>query len=723
MKSRIRYIANLENSVFERGSFEDFTDWFHQQQDYQLDIETNVTDWWCTRKLISLQFGSITSDRQQWFLQWSALTTQEKMRLKFMLEIEHKQKLIHNGAYEYIILRFNGIILNNIYDTMLAEKVLRGGMENMDYALADISYKYLRITMDKTLQKSFGDDVITDDKILYAITDVAHLDVIKRLQLQEAGEKRLLNVIGLEMDSLPAFSDITYYGFELDKDKWRENIRLAEPIIEEATKVINAWIFKQPFYDYALAKGYVSAQDRVTINFASHQQKTELLQQLIPGIPGSTQAIIKAYIRDNGKTITQELLNALVLMQEKDYSALTTILVKYHKEWLVAHDFLIPAGQVTINWNSQPQVLPFVQIAIPKISSLGEDERNKFSHQILKDLEQYKWATGLTTKYGEEFIRNHVEPDGKVRTNINQVVSTGRISSSNPNMQNITVDEKVGNRYRNAFIVPADHRIVDSDYVSQELVLIAFISKDPVWNEAIAKNWDIHSICAEMVYKQKWKDGAEPGCAYYAKKEKCKCAKHKVMRYDVKSINFGLAYGMTHFKLAGDLNISVPEAKELIRTYFAAFPLIGRTLNFLGEFGVRNGFIQTLGPFYRKRWFPHWRENRPFIEQHIQQIKNNSTLGEIERASKNMPIQGSSADIVKIAMVLLRDWIRYNGYIDKINIIAQVHDQITTDCATQQIAEMWAPVMDNLMVEAGKVVVPSGILKAETNNTGTCWTK
>lgn len=288
-------------------------------------------------------------------------------------------------------------------------------------------------------------------------------------------------------------------------------------------------------------------------------------------------------------------------------------------------------------------------------------------------------------------------------------------------MQNITVDESVGTRYRNAFVWEKGWSFVDSDYISQELVIIAYVSKDPVWMEAIDNGWDLHSIVAKMMYGKRWDDVAEPDCLFKLKKEKCNCKKHKLLRYDAKTISFGLAYGMSEFKLAGELDISVKEALGLLKLYFTTFPLISRTLEFLGNFGLQNGYIQTLAPFFRKRWFPYWREWRNYLEHHTLGIKFIPALGEIERASKNQPIQGSSADIVKCAMVTIREYIRDNNLWHKIKMVAQVHDQITT-VAIDELKELWKLQLDQLMRDAAKVVIPTGILKADTQITAT-WTK
>jgi DNA polymerase I len=327
----------------------------------------------------------------------------------------------------------------------------------------------------------------------------------------------------------------------------------------------------------------------------------------------------------------------------------------------------------------------------------------------------------LVTTYGEKFIEQHLEPDGKVRTTFNVIVSTGRLSSRKPNMQNIPAKEAVGNRYRNCFIAEPGWCYVDSDYSSQELVVIAFISGDPVWNKALKEGKDLHSVCAEVVYKDIWKKAADPDCLYYKTQQKCKCKGHKRLRDNVKTINFGLIYGMSKFKLSASLGITLMEATQLIDEYFTKFPLIRKALTYMGLFGVRKGYIQTIAPFFRKRWFPYWRFARHCIEGHVTGMKYDSTLGSIERASKNMPIQGTSADMTKVAIYLMFQFIHEHNLGDKVKLVMQVHDQITTR-VVQEYAVAWSKAMHEIMLHAAKFSITNGLLGAETNITPV-WTK
>lgn len=735
MQEQINLIGTApESGKYEIGSFEGFMYWQEEQEELQLDIETSVTPYWCDKKLITVQFGQVGCKhgfKHQWVLQWSFLSEAQKAKVKEIIE-DQRTKLIHNAAFEIIILRFAGMQVHRVFDTMLAEKVLSAGLETDTYSLLSVTFKYLGVTLDKTEQTTFGDDILTESKVVYSAADVTNLDVIRECQMIQIDKWKLGKVLELENKAVFAFSDITYYGIELDQEKWRANEDLAIPIVQESLDRLNAWLFEEPFKTKAISLGILSESDQVLINFNSPDQKRELLSVIFPGIIGATKPIIKKYVRDKGSELDTRLLNILVCMQDKNFQPLLELLIQEHKPWLVEHNYLRPANTPSINWNSVQQALPLLQCVHPKLKNLSEESVAKTNHPIFLDLGEYKDTLKLITTYGQTFIEKYVEPDGKVRTSFNQVISTGRVSSLRPNMQNIPAKESVGTIYRNAFVCGEDEVFVDSDYTGQELAIITHISKDPVWFKAISEGKDLHSVCAELVYGKKWLDAKAEGCLYYKQvvdaegklgfaKQKCKCPGHKRLRSSVKSINFGLAYGMSEFKLSAETRSTLPEARALISDYFKTFPTIGNTLKFLGDFGVKNGYIQTIFPYFRKRWFPFWKFARGRIAAHLSKTQYDATLGSIERASKNQPIQGTAADMMKTAMVMVREYIYNNNLQDKIRIVAQVHDQLTTICK-KEVAEDWKDTLDSLMREAAKVFIPSGILKADTNITKV-WTK
>ena len=361
--------------------------------------------------------------------------------------------------------------------------------------------------------------------------------------------------------------------------------------------------------------------------------------------------------------------------------------------------------KVGIKWTSPTQVLKVFQKLVPELEDVNGKKMYKYRRQykIIDLYVKYKEKMKLATSYGNDFFK-FVSSDGKIHTQFNQILDTGRVASKKPNMQQIPAD----NKFRNCFLAPDDWCFVSSDYSSQELNVIAFGSKDPVWIKALKQGQDLHSVCADLVYGREWYEVAEEDCAYFVNdaKLKCKCLKHGKLRTNVKTINFGLAYGMGPHKLADTLDISIKEAEVLIEKYFAAFPSIGGFLDKLGSFGKKFGYIKTFPPYNRRRWFPTWH---PRIYKDKSQAFE---LGSIERASKNTPIQGASADMTKKALILIRDEIKL--YNLPVKIVMTVHDQVDTICKIGY-ADKWVVRMTELMEQAALEVVTNGLLKADTN--------
>ena len=367
--------------------------------------------------------------------------------------------------------------------------------------------------------------------------------------------------------------------------------------------------------------------------------------------------------------------------------------------------------KVTVKWTSPKQVLEVFKTLVPKLEDVNGKNlyKYRFKHELIDTYIEYKEAMKLCTSYGDAFFKN-LAGDNKIHTNFHQILDTGRVSSSKPNMQQIPAD----NVYRNCFTAPSGWSFVSADYSSQELNVIAFGSKDPVWIEALQSGQDLHSTCAELVYGEKWLDSGGDDCAYLKRKEKCNCPSHKKLRTNVKTINFGLAYGMGPNKLADTLNISIDDAKILIDKYFEAFPSIKGFLEKLGNFGKHYGYIKTFPPYNRRRWFTNWypkmwARKSSFME-----------LGSIERASKNTPIQGASADMTKKALILIRDYIGTHEDAP-VKLVMTVHDQIDTICKDDYI-EHWEKAIKALMEAAADEIVTNGLLKAEVT-VNNCWEK
>jgi DNA polymerase-1 len=342
-------------------------------------------------------------------------------------------------------------------------------------------------------------------------------------------------------------------------------------------------------------------------------------------------------------------------------------------------------AKTDINWASSQQKLAVCKKIEPAIESVGDRElqRIKNKHSLVKTLISYNKYKKLQSSFGKKFL-DFVDVDGRIRANIWQILSTGRISVSEPNLNQIPSKGELAKVIRSCFIPEPGYKIVGGDYSGMELRIIAEFSKDPVWLNAFKDGQDLHSVLCAMTFDIPIED---------VKKETP--FKKGVTYRDVqKTINFGLAYGMSEFKLADTMDIPVAQAKAIIDKFFKAVPKVEKFLTGLGNLGKARGYIKSSQPFARIRWFEQW--------QHAYETKDFKILGEIERASKNTPIQGTNGDIIKQALIDVQEEIYLNNW--DVKIILAVYDEIQTECVDSQTAQ-WKIKLDELMVTAAKKVL------------------
>lgn len=731
-----------ESNLYTPSTLQQFLDWIVDLKAYQFDLETNITRTAFGRRIRTMQFGEVRLAEDdfggfdmpsiRFVIHWHGLPEGDKAQILMLLWRRDQKKYIHNAIFEYETMLNYNVVLENVFDTMLAEQIKWTGYftaeedewGNTFFSLAGCMQRYFEILLDKSYQTAFIDEFeLTPGHIVYAADDVTHLDLLAELQLKFLKEEGLINVLNLENEAVLAFGDITWNGMLINQDKWRENLEMAEPEVEKSREVLNKWLLTDDKLNrYAKKHGHIYTEDTVEFNPNSPNHKKALLQRIFPDITGATLPIIKKYWKDQQTADHDALLSDLC---QQDWQSAFLYLVRTDKQWLIDNSYLVPEGTIKINWNSTDQILPLFQQLDKSLKDLSEKSRNTFEHPIIVDYEKFKKGLKLTSSYGLPFLEL-VDLDGRVRTRFNQILATGRVSNSGPNIQQIPwfrdePDPNKAYRYHNCFVAAPGSSFVSGDYISQELVILSDMAQDPVWQQAIKNGWDLHSITASMLYGKKWEAGKESGCEFELHKKKCKCFKHKEMRYDGKTLDFGLPYGMSVYKLSGELKITVPEAQALMDKFFTVFPAIGKCLTNLGGYGIQTGTIKTMAPFNRKRWFPKWDKVRDRIQEHMMGIRYNGILGEIERASRNMPIQGSAADQCKLALVYLRRYINDNKLRDKVKLSMQIHDEILCE-VVNEFADEWAIRLQLIMEQAAKVIITSGLLKVDTG-IHEIWTK
>lgn len=296
----------------------------------------------------------------------------------------------------------------------------------------------------------------------------------------------------------------------------------------------------------------------------------------------------------------------------------------------------------------------------------------KGKHPIINLILEHRGLKKLLTTYVDTLPSLINPKTGKIHTSYNQTVAaTGRLSSSNPNLQNIPIRDEDGKEIRKAFVPDEGSTFLSADYSQIELRLMAHLSDDENLIEAFNKGYDIHTATAAKVFKVDIDDV------------------DKDMRRKAKTANFGIIYGISAFGLADRLDISRTEAKQLIDDYFLSYPKIKNYTDSIIAFAREKGYVETL--FGRRRYLPD-------INSH-----NSVVRGYAERNAVNAPIQGTAADIIKIAMINIFRRFREENISSK--MILQVHDELNFTVLNSELDKVKSIVVSE-MEQAVKLKVP-----------------
>ncbi|OGL99716.1 DNA polymerase I [Candidatus Uhrbacteria bacterium RIFOXYB2_FULL_45_11] len=278
-------------------------------------------------------------------------------------------------------------------------------------------------------------------------------------------------------------------------------------------------------------------------------------------------------------------------------------------------------------------------------TAASELEKLMDEHEIVPMISEYRELAKLQSTYVEALPRQ-VAKDGRIHTTYNQTIAaTGRLSSIDPNLQNIPIRTELGREIRKAFVAAKDCLLVSADYSQIELRLVAILAKDKPFIDAFTHGADIHTRTASEILEVPESEVT------------------KDQRRAAKAINFGVLYGMGPRSLARGTGLSMTEAKTFIEKYFTIHSAVREYLDTLKKNAHDDGFVQTY--FGRRRYFPE-------IESGMQML-----VAQAERMAQNMPIQGTQADIVKMAMLSVDGWLKQSQL--RANILLQVHDELVLE--------------------------------------------
>ncbi len=375
-----------------------------------------------------------------------------------------------------------------------------------------------------------------------------------------------------------------------------------------------------------------------------------------------------------------------------DKDILTELEIEFKEkiEQLTEEIYNLSGAQFNINSPKQLGEVLFEKLGLPPIKktktgfSTNAEVLEKLydKHYVIPKILEYRQITKLKSTYVDGLL-NIINPvTNRIHSNFNQtVVTTGRISSTEPNLQNIPIRLEIGRRLRKVFICDDGHIFIDADYSQIELRILAHIANDENLIDAFIKDQDIHKRTASEIFEVPI-EAVTPS-----------------MRDDAKAVNFGIVYGISDFGLSRNLNIPVHRAKQYIDSYFEKYPSIKQYMKDIVEEAGDKGYVSTI--LHRRRYLPELRSS------------NFNTRSFGERMAMNTPIQGSAADIIKIAMVKVYRTLRERNF--KAKLILQVHDELLIECPEDEI-EAVTKILQQSMENAVEISVPLKVDISYANN-------
>jgi len=354
-------------------------------------------------------------------------------------------------------------------------------------------------------------------------------------------------------------------------------------------------------------------------------------------------------------------------------------------EELKQQAYKLVGREFNLNSPKQLQEILFEEQAIPVIKktptgkpSTSEDVLQELAeeHELPKIIIENRSLSKLKSTYTDKLPLEINQRTGRIHTSYHQAVTTtGRLSSSNPNLQNIPIRTAEGRRIRQAFVAPSGFKIMAADYSQIELRIMAHLSQDENLLDSFAKNQDVHSRTASQVFEVEID------------------AVSSDQRRAAKAINFGLMYGMSAFGLAKQLGVARKEAQDYMNRYFEQYPKVAAFMKSIKAEAKENAYVDTL--FGRRLFFPEIKN------------RNGRIRAGAERAAINAPMQGTAADIIKKAMLAVYDAIKDNK---DIRMIMQVHDELVFEILEEKLDELTSLVKE-IMESAVKLDIP---LKVDT---------
>ena len=576
----------------------------------------------------------------------------------------------------------------------------------------------IRLKMKASLQRFIGDE---EEKIEISTKNIESLDELENLLSEEKTYYIAYSIEESALNSKRKLKNLYFgekntgisFNFEesIEKDKER-TLQILKSFFEDKNKKkvihdakilikilsrvdisINSFDFDTAIASYIIdsAKSKYTLDEVISTYIGDEIKKGE--EGLIEGISymNALYDILKEKIENQDMQklyyeIEHPLITVLAYMEENgfkvDENILDELAVKFKKEIDIVQDEIYNLADEEFNINSPKQLgkILFEKLDLPVIKktktgySTNADvlEKLKDKHPIIDKIIYYRQITKINSTYVEG-MKALIDVDGAIHTTFNQTVTTtGRLSSTEPNLQNIPIRYEMGREIRKIFVTEEkSDKLLSADYSQIELRVLAHISDDENMINAFKEHSDIHTKTASEVFNVPVDEVTS------------------LMRSRAKAVNFGIVYGISDFSLAQDLKITKKEAAEYMRIYFERYPKIKEYLDNVIKDSKETGYVTTI--LNRKRFIPEIKSSNKIVK----------ALG--ERLAMNAPIQGSAADIIKIAMINVFNRLKKENL--KSTLILQVHDELILNVKEDEF-DIVENIVKEEMENAYKLRVP-----------------
>lgn len=645
------------SSVWKEIEVQDIISYFKNHKFIALDTETSGLDPHSC-ELLSIQFGDFD---HQFVIEYSPNILE---KLKPLLLRKDVVWVLQNAKFDLQFFYKHDIILENIFDTYLAEGVLYCGFDDVKLpnyvrkSLDVLVLKYCGVLLNKSIRGTINRVGLTDKVIEYGANDVKYLIPVMTSQMVKIKEDGLWGAVKLDNKFVKVLAYIEYCGIYLNKEKWLAKMEDDSKKLSDMEFALNKWVFER-FGDKYVNKqlDLFSAAKRCSLNWSSSKQIIPIFKELG----------VDTKVRDKKTGKMKDSIEAKHIVK-------------------------------------QVHVSPLIQMYI-----------------------DYKKAQKLVTTYGQNFLDAINPKTGRIHATFWQIMNTGRTScgsgdnkddDNSINLQNIPSDKITRGCFTNQF---ENTILVDCDYSQQEDRMYTQLSKEPAlidfYNDTTRKR-DGHSFTAKLCFPKELKDVPEEEVKH----------ERPDLRSKAKGAKFAILFGGVGDTIAKNLGLSKEEGDEVYDAYMKAFPKLKEYFDYIKPIVVKNGYVyfnkvtgrrsyyqifdeyERLSRTIDKQWWENYKQHKfhqteDFLTYYKPTCKRFFNLrGDLERRALNFPCQGSASDMSKLAGVWFFDWILKENLFDKVKISNFVHDEYLLE-TPKDIADKCAKALKECMEKAGRVFI------------------